>query len=37
LIAVRSRGDLWIVEAASGQAQQITGDGQTAAFDWADG
>ena len=35
LIAVRRRGDLWIVEVASSQAQQITGDGQTAAFDWS--
>jgi hypothetical protein len=33
-IALTVRGDLWIVDVASGQAQQITGEGQTAAFDW---
>jgi len=28
------RNDLWIIDAASGASQQITGDGQAIAFDW---
>jgi len=28
------RHDLWIIDAASGAAQQVTGDGQAVAFDW---
>lgn len=28
------RDDLWIIDAASGASQQITGDGQALAFDW---
>lgn len=33
-IALRYRGDLWIVDVATGIVQQITGDGQTSAYDW---
>jgi len=28
------RHNLWIIDAASGAAQQVTGDGQAVAFDW---
>jgi hypothetical protein len=28
------RHDLWIIDTASGAAQQVTGDGQAVAFDW---
>jgi hypothetical protein len=34
LIAIIYEGNLWIVEAVSGQAQQVTGDGLTARIDW---
>ena len=33
-IGVIYEGNLWIVDAASGQAQQVTGDGLTTAIDW---
>lgn len=33
-IALTARGDLWIVDVATGQGQRVTGEGQTAAFDW---
>jgi hypothetical protein len=36
-VAVLYRGDLWIVDALSGQAQRLTGDNQTAAMDWKGG
>lgn len=35
LLSTIYRGNLWLVELGSGQAQQITGDGQTAVFDWS--
>jgi hypothetical protein len=31
------RGDLWIVDAETGQGQRLTGDNQTAAMDWKGG
>jgi len=34
-LAFAYRGDLWIVDARSGQAQRLTGDAQTEAYDWA--
>lgn len=34
LIAVIYEGNLWIIDAASGQAQQVTGDGLTSRLDW---
>jgi hypothetical protein len=34
-LAVLHRGDLWIVDTATGQGQRVTGDSQTAAMDWA--
>jgi hypothetical protein len=34
LIAILYEGDLWIVETASGQSQQVTGDGLTGRIDW---
>lgn len=34
LIAVLYEGNLWIIDAASGQAQQVTGDGLTSRLDW---
>ncbi len=33
-LAVVYQGDLWLIELQSGQSQQITGDGSTAAVDW---
>jgi hypothetical protein len=33
-IAIIYEGNLWIVDAASGQVQQVTGDGLTARIDW---
>jgi hypothetical protein len=33
-IAIIYEGNLWIVDAASGQAQQVTGDGLTGRIDW---
>lgn len=33
-LAVIYRGDLWIVDLATGAAQPLTGDGQAAAVDW---
>ncbi len=33
-LALIYRHDLWIVDAAAGTAQQVTGDGQAIAFDW---
>lgn len=33
-LAVVYRGDLWLVEVASGQGHQLTGDGQVSALDW---
>jgi len=33
-IGVIYEGNLWIVDAASGQSQQITGDGLTSQIDW---
>jgi hypothetical protein len=33
-IGVIYEGNLWIVDAASGQSQQVTGDGLTTAIDW---
>ncbi len=33
-IALTLRGDLWVVDVATGQGQRITGEGQTAALDW---
>ena len=33
-IAVIYEGNLWIVDAASGQSQQVTGDGLTSNIDW---
>lgn len=33
-IAVIYQGNLWLVDAESGQAQQLTGDGLTTALDW---
>ncbi len=34
LIAVLYEGNLWIIDAASGQTQQVTGDGLTSRLDW---
>lgn len=34
LIAVLYEGNLWIIDTASGQAQQVTGDGLTSRLDW---
>lgn len=36
-LALSYAGDLWIIDAASGRAQQVTGDGATAAYDWESG
>lgn len=33
-LGILHEGNLWIVEAASGQAQQVTGDGLTGRIDW---
>ncbi len=33
-IAINYQNDLWIVDAASGQSQQVTGDGLTSQIDW---
>ena len=33
-IGVIYAGNLWIVDAASGQSQQVTGDGLTTNIDW---
>jgi resuscitation-promoting factor RpfB len=33
-LAVRYLGNLWLVNAETGQSQQITGDGQVSRFDW---
>ena len=33
-IGVIYEGNLWIVDAASGQSQQVTGDGSTSQIDW---
>jgi hypothetical protein len=33
-IAVIYQNDLWIVDTASGQSQQVTGDGLTSRIDW---
>ncbi|MDI6768218.1 MAG: G5 domain-containing protein [Anaerolineales bacterium] len=33
-LAVLYQGNLWLVDAASGQAQQITGDGSLSRIDW---
>lgn len=33
-VALRYRGNLWIVDASTGQGQQVTGDGSAAAYDW---
>jgi len=33
-ISIIYLGDLWIVDAASGQSQQVTGDGLTSQIDW---
>jgi resuscitation-promoting factor RpfB len=33
-LAVRYLGNLWLVNAETGQSQQITGDGQISRFDW---
>ena len=33
-IAVVYEGNLWIVDASSGQSQQVTGDGSTSQIDW---
>ena len=33
-LALIYRGDVWIVDAASGSGQQLTGDGLTIALDW---
>jgi hypothetical protein len=33
-IGVIYKGNLWIVDAASGQSQQVTGDGLTTNIDW---
>jgi hypothetical protein len=33
-LAVIYRGDLWIVDRATGIGQRVTGDGQTTALDW---
>ncbi len=34
LIALLYEGNLWIIDVASGQAQQVTGDGLTSQIDW---
>jgi hypothetical protein len=34
MIAVVYQGDIWLVNLADGQAQQITGDGLTVRIDW---
>ncbi|MBI4731609.1 MAG: G5 domain-containing protein [Chloroflexi bacterium] len=34
LIAILYDGNLWIIDTASGQAQQVTGDGLTSQLDW---
>jgi hypothetical protein len=34
LIAVLNNGNLWIVDTANDQAQQVTGDGLTSQLDW---
>jgi len=36
-VAVLYRGDLWIIDALTGQGQRLTGDNQTAAMDWKGG
>lgn len=33
-IALTYRGDLWLVDVVTGRGQQVTGDGQTTAYDW---
>jgi hypothetical protein len=33
-LATLYRGDLWLVDVATGIGQRITGDGQTTAYDW---
>jgi hypothetical protein len=33
-IGVIYEGNLWIVDASSGQSQQVTGDGSTSQIDW---
>jgi Tol biopolymer transport system component len=33
-IALIYRGDLWVVDAANGAGQPLTGDGQSALVDW---
>ncbi len=33
-IAVIYKGDLWLLNVISGQAQQLTGDGLTTAINW---
>jgi hypothetical protein len=30
------RGDLWIIDVATGAGQPLTGDGLTTALDWKD-
>ena len=34
LLSVIYEGNLWLVDAASGEAQQVTGDGLTGRIDW---
>jgi hypothetical protein len=33
-IAAVYEGNLWIIDASSGQSQQVTGDGLTSKIDW---
>jgi Dipeptidyl peptidase IV (DPP IV) N-terminal region len=33
-LAISYQGNLWLVDAASAVGQQLTGDGQTSAYDW---
>jgi hypothetical protein len=33
-VALIYRGDLWVVDVATGAGQPLTGDGQTTALDW---
>ena len=33
-LALISQGDLWLVNAETGEAQQLTGDGLVTAIDW---
>jgi hypothetical protein len=34
LLALVYEGNLWIIDAVSGQSQQVTGDGLTNSIDW---